>query len=168
MGRPKDVELDVESAADALEEFLELVLDGTRLELEYELEVCDPEDPVDVEAPDIVVDFAGRDTGLLLEERAELLRAVEYLAHRWIGLDPAEAARVRVDCNNHRADRVAELTLAARMAAEQVRKTSRPFRFQPMNARERRVVHLALRDEAGLSSASEGEGEFRAVIVQPS
>ncbi len=159
--------IDWEQAADTLEEFLNTVLDATGLELDAEIEVCDPEKPVDVEAPNIIVDLTGPDQRLLLEDRNELLRSLEYLAHRWVRLEPSHAARIRFDSNGHRGDRVAELGLAARTAADQVRESGRPFRFQPMNARERRVIHLNLREAEGVRSVSEGEGFDRVVVIHP-
>ena len=156
-----------EDVTRGLQEFLDLLLDHTGLELDSRIEACDPANPVDIEAPDIVVDLSGPDADLLLEERSDLLRAIEYLAHRWIDLDPAQAARIRFDSQGYRAGRVAELGLAARTAAEQVRTSGRPFHFQPMNARERRIVHLALRDAEDLRTSSEGEGFDRAVTIHP-
>jgi spoIIIJ-associated protein len=59
------------------------------------------------------------------------------------------------------------LQTAARVAAEQVRRTSEPYRFGPMSSRERRIVHLALREEKDLRTESDGEGGRRSVVVYP-
>ena len=68
---------------------------------------------------------------------------------------------------NHRGLRLEELRLAATVAAEKVRKSGAPYEFAPMSSRERRIVHLALRDQAGLKTQSEGEGLRRYVVVYP-
>ena len=60
-----------------------------------------------------------------------------------------------------------ELRSAARVAADKVRQTSSPYHFAPMSSRERRIVHLALRDSADLRTESEGEGLRRYVVVYP-
>ena len=52
-------------------------------------------------------------------------------------------------------------------AAEKVRKTGAPYKFAPMSSRERRIVHLALRDESDLRTESEGEGMRRCLVVYP-
>ena len=57
--------------------------------------------------------------------------------------------------------------MAARVAAEEVRRTSAPYRFGPMSSRERRIVHLALREEKDLRTESDGEGGRRSVVVYP-
>ena len=157
---------DSDKALDALEEFLNKVLDVTGLDLGFDIDACDPDNPVDVEAPDIIVDFNGPDIEMLFDDHAELLRSLEYLGHRWVRLQPSQAARIRFDADGYRSGRVAELSLAARTAAEQVRGKGVPYRFQPMTARERRVVHLTLEKEEGLTSTSEGEGYDRAVVVK--
>ncbi len=57
--------------------------------------------------------------------------------------------------------------MAANVAAEKVRKTGTPYHFTPMSSRERRIVHLALRNEADLHTESEGEGMRRHLVVYP-
>jgi spoIIIJ-associated protein len=63
--------------------------------------------------------------------------------------------------------RIEELRLSAMTAAEKVKRTGQPFRFNPMNSRERRVIHLALRDEKAVRSESAGSGPARQVVVYP-
>ena len=61
----------------------------------------------------------------------------------------------------------AALRRAAGVAAERVRKTGTPYEFAPMSSRERRIVHLALRDQTDLHTESQGEGMRRHLIVYP-
>jgi spoIIIJ-associated protein len=63
--------------------------------------------------------------------------------------------------------RMEELRMSALAAADKVKKTHAPFFFNPMSSRERRVIHLALRDEKELRSESLGVGATRAVVVVP-
>ncbi len=57
--------------------------------------------------------------------------------------------------------------MSAQAAAERVKKTHMPFHFSPMNSRERRILHLSLRDETEVRSESVGEGPIRQVVVVP-
>ncbi len=57
--------------------------------------------------------------------------------------------------------------MSAMTAAEKVKRTGVPFRFNPMNSRERRVIHLALRGETAVRSESLGAGPARQVVVYP-
>jgi spoIIIJ-associated protein len=63
--------------------------------------------------------------------------------------------------------RIEELRLSALTAAEKVKQTRRPFHFNPMNSRERRIIHLSLRNETDIRSESTGSGPFRQVVVLP-
>jgi spoIIIJ-associated protein len=103
----------------------------------------------------------------LLERGGELLRSIEFLALEMLRLPGNEHEKVCFDCMNHRGMRLEELRLAAGVAAERVRKSGAPYEFAPMSSRERRIVHLALRDHADLRTQSEGEGLRRYVVVYP-
>jgi spoIIIJ-associated protein len=78
-----------------------------------------------------------------------------------------EHEKVRFDCMNSRALRLEELRLSANVAAEKVRKSGIPYEFAPMSSRERRIVHLALRDYEDLRTESQGEGGRRCLVVYP-
>jgi spoIIIJ-associated protein len=82
-------------------------------------------------------------------------------------LASGEHEKVCFDCQNRRSMRIQELRTAADVAADKVRKTGTPYHFSPMSSRERRIVHLALRDEADLHTESEGEGANRCLVVYP-
>jgi spoIIIJ-associated protein len=117
--------------------------------------------------PGYVVDFTGPDTPLLLESNAALLDAFEFLAHKSIRLDEALYHRVVFDCEGYRRVREEELKMTATLAAERVMGRGEPFPLNPMNARDRRVIHLALKDESRVRTESRGEGASRRVVILP-
>lgn len=156
--------MDREALAAELRRFLDLVLARTRLELAYDIRLQEAVQP-DVESPEVLVVFRGRDQEQLLEHNAELLKALEYVALRWLRLDPHYYDHVRFDSGDYRTLRIEELKLAARVAAERVRETRQPFRFNPMSARERRIIHLVLKDQPGVRTSSQGAGDTRQVVV---
>src|SRR5713226_6075807 len=163
----QDGKVDREALAAELRRFLDLVLARTRLELAYDIHLTDPTAGADIENPEVLAVFRGRDQDLLLERNAELLKALEYLGLRWLRLDPHYYDRVRFDSGDYRALRLEELKLSARVAAARVRETRQPFRFNPLSARERRIIHLVLKDQPGVRTASEGAGDDRQVVVYP-
>jgi spoIIIJ-associated protein len=57
--------------------------------------------------------------------------------------------------------------MTARVAAERVQTSRQPFRLNPMSSRERRIVHLALKDMTGVRTESVGVGEERQVVIHP-
>jgi spoIIIJ-associated protein len=156
------------AAANRINELLQGVVTHGGLRLKYRITVDPPlADDRDWEKPEILVEFAGPDSTLLLEHGGELLRSIELLALEMLRLPGNEHEKISFDCMNHRAMRLQELRLGADVAAERVRKTSAPYQFAPMSSRERRIVHLALRDQADLRTESEGEGLRRYVVVYP-
>jgi spoIIIJ-associated protein len=162
-----DGKLDQPATIAELRPCLDTLLRTARFELTFEIRAAEPAGPTALENPEILVNFKGRDQGLLLERNAELLKALEHIALRWLWLDPQYYNRIRFDAGDYRAMRIEELKLSARVAAARVRETHTPFRFNAMSSRERRIVHLALQQEAGVRTASEGAGEDRQVIVYP-
>ena len=123
--------------------------------------------PDDPEVPEYIVDFSGDDADLLLEKNAILLHALEYLALKAIRLDEEHCHRIAFDCQDWGRTRREELRLMAQVAAERAIETGAPFALNPMNARERRIVHLALRDQPTVRTQSEGRGTERQVVIFP-
>ncbi len=163
----QDGKVDRAALAVELRRYLDLVLRHTQLELAYHVRLREAGSGAELESPEIEVIFRGRDVELLLERNAELLQALEYLGLRWLHLDPQFYDHVRFDAAEYRALRIEELRLSAQVAAQRVRETGQPFRFNPMAARERRIVHLVLKDQPGVRTSSEGVGEERQVVVFP-
>jgi spoIIIJ-associated protein len=158
--------LDTAKAAGELNQFLELVVREMELEIEFDVSVSQSSE-TGVQEPDVAVTFRGPDQDLLLERNGELLLALEHIGHRWLRLDPRLHDRVRFDCGDYRATRLAELKLSARVAAQRVRETGEPFRFNPMSSRERRIVHLELNGAPGVRTMSDGSGDRRQLVIYP-
>ena len=162
-----DGKLDHAAITAELRRCIETLLQKSRFQLTYEIRAMGPAASKELENPEILVEFKGRDQDLLLERNAELLLALEHIAHRWLRLDPRMHDRVRFDCGDYRSTRLEELKLSARVAAQRVRETGQAFRFNPMSSRERRVVHLELNGAPGVRTVSEGAGDRRQLVVYP-
>jgi spoIIIJ-associated protein len=112
-----------------------------------------------------VLSIEGTDSGLLLNQGGELLDALQQILNQAYGRDLPKGQRIICDTNNYRAARELELRAMAEHAARQVRSTSAAFVFGPMEASERRVIHLSLANEADLVTESIGEGNGRRLRV---
>lgn len=121
----------------------------------------------DPDTPEYVVDFSGPDADLLLEKNATLLHAFEYVALKCVRLEEDQFRRIAFDSGDWRRTRLEELRMIARVAAQRVIDSGDPFALNPMNARERRIVHLALKDQPLVRTESEGVGPERKVIIHP-
>jgi spoIIIJ-associated protein len=113
------------------------------------------------------VKFSGPDVDLLLSNKAEVLLALEHLTQEALRMPSEDHSKICFDANDRRALRIEELRMSALAAADRVRKTHAPFHFSPMNSRERRILHLSLRDEKEVRSESVGEGPIRQVVIVP-
>jgi spoIIIJ-associated protein len=122
----------------------------------------------DPEGPEYVVDFSGPDADLLLEKNATLLHALEYLVLKAIRLEEDLFRKIAFDCHDWRRTRIEELRLIAQVAAERVIDTGDPFTLSPMNPRERRIIHVALKNQPKVRTESEGFGPERKVVIYPS
>jgi spoIIIJ-associated protein len=158
--------LTLADAEPRIRQFLELIVNRAGFSLTYVVSAGETLHP-DFENPDIIVRFSGQDVDLLLGNKAELLLAMEQLTVEALGMASEEHALLCFDANDHRMLRIQELRMSAMAAAERVKKTHAPFHFSPMNSRERRILHLALRDETEVRSESVGEGPIRQVVVVP-
>ena len=114
-----------------------------------------------------VLDFSGADQDLLLEKSAALLDAIETVVLKAIHLEEDLFGKITFDCRDWRKLRVEELKLMAQVAAERVIESGDPFTLNAMTARERRIVHLALKDQTQVRTQSEGYGPERRVVIVP-
>ena len=123
-------------------------------------------DPDGFERRDIYVECKGPDADLLTDREGELLRALEHVAAKIIDLEPEEHDRISFDANGYKAERALKIRDAAEEAIDVVEDTGEPYHFIPMSSRERRMLHMFLKD-SGLRTASSGEGSRRFVVLYP-
>jgi spoIIIJ-associated protein len=122
---------------------------------------------VETSEENVEISMSGRDRDMVLEKRAELLEAFQYLLNR-IFSKRLDARRVVVDCDGFRKRKEEELQLIARRVSEKVKLTGMEQELGLMNPYERRIVHLAVAKEEGVSSESSGEGFMKRVTIMPS
>ena len=163
----QDGKLDRQATAEALRQFLENMVRAARLELKVTVRAISTDGPARQGDAEVLADLDGRDKEILLERGAELLKALEHLAFRALRLEPAFHEKIHIDCGGYRALRFEELKMTARVAAERVQTSKQPFRLNPMSSRERRIVHLALKEMSGVRTESVGVGEERQVVIHP-
>lgn len=156
----------VEKYLSPLESLLRAVVEHGPFDLTFSIQkaAVHADDP---EAPEYVVDFSGPDADLLLEKNATLLHALEYVVLKAIRLDEDHFRSIAFDCDDWRRTRMEELRLMAHVAADRVIETGDPFTLSPMNPRERRIIHMALRDQPKVRTQSEGMGPERKVVIYP-
>ena len=111
--------------------------------------------------------LSGGDLGLLIGRHGQTIDAIQYLAnaaaYRAHGDDRKE---VVVDAAGYRERRRETLETLALRSAQQALSSGEPVELEPMSSIERRIVHLRLQDEPGVSTRSEGDEPHRYVVVE--
>jgi spoIIIJ-associated protein len=105
--------------------------------------------------------------GLLIGRHGQTLDALEHLVTRLVSRRDEGFSRIVLDAEGYRERRRRELVDTAHRLAAHVRKTGRAEAMDPLNARERRIVHLTLASDATVSTRSAGEGALRHVVISP-
>src|SRR5260370_5693352 len=112
-----DGKLDHSATNAELRRCIDTVLRKGRFELAYEIRTTGAAAATELENPEILVLFRGRDQDLLLERNPELLKALEHIALRWLWLDPQFYGRIRFDAGGYISLRISDLKLSGRIAA---------------------------------------------------
>lgn len=105
--------------------------------------------------------------GLMIGRRGETLHSVQFLVNLLVSRRMQKWPQIVVDVGNYRQRRRESLEGLARRMAERARQSGRPVSLEPMAAYERRIVHLALREDASVYTQSSGEGDGRKVVIFP-
>lgn len=154
-------------AAEQIASFMRLLTSTGGLRLKYRITAgSGAADPDGLERRDIYVECKGPDVDLLLDQDGELLRSLEHISAKILRLEPEEHDCISFDADGYKAERAAALRESAERAIAHVEESGEPHSFAPMNSRERRMLHLFLRD-SGLRTASSGEGPRRFVVLYP-
>ena len=115
----------------------------------------------------IAVDVTPDNTALFIGQKGETIDALQYLVNLAVYRDRPFIKRVVLDAEGYRQRRVEAIQGMAHRTARRAVREHRPVELPPMNSSERRVVHLFLRDNPGVTTRSEGSGDSRRVTVSP-
>ncbi len=113
-----------------------------------------------------VLDIDGDDVGLIIGHKGETLKSLEYLVNLMVPYEN-KVEGIKLNADNYRQRRERYLRKMAFMAAKDCIKKRRPIRLEPMTAWERRIIHLALRENPKVETKSEGEEPTRRVVIWP-
>jgi len=125
--------------------------------------------PVHVEetSESIILKIKGDGSGLLIGKGGQTLDALQYIVNKASNKNGKGRKRIILDTEDYRKRRESTLIALAEKLGEKVKKTKKPVTVNPMNAHDRRIIHLALQDDRQLTTKSRGEGAFRKIIILP-
>ena len=116
---------------------------------------------------EIRLEIEGPDAGRIIGKRGQVLEAIQYLTTRVAHRPGEERKHIAVDAEGYRARHEDQLSQMARKLAQRVMVEGKVITFDPMSARDRRVVHMALKEITGVRTESNGEGPDRRVQIIP-
>jgi spoIIIJ-associated protein len=111
------------------------------------------------------LDIDGEELGLLIGRRGQTLATLQYMVSLIVSRKLKSGVRINIDVAGYKQRRQEELHDLALRIAELVKSTRRAITLEPMPTSERRIVHLALRDDPEVITQSVGDEENRKVIV---
>lgn len=150
-----------EKSAMALE-FVTHVIEDMEIDCEVRLRRPGEDSP-----DEINIEIVGRDSGRIIGKKGQVLQALQFLTHRVVNRPGEEKRHILVDAEGYRSRRDTNLASMARKLGKQALELGKIITFEPMNPRDRRVVHMALAKFEGVITKSDGEGDDRRVQIIP-
>ena len=142
---------------DRVERYLRGLLDHMGIEAEIEI--------TEREGGGLCANLSGNGMGAVIGRRGETLDAIQHLVNYSVNRGSDKRMHISVDAENYRSKREESLVHLAKKMADKAIKYKRSMALEPMNSYERHVIHTALQDYEGVSTASTGVEPNRRVVV---
>jgi len=152
---PKNREEEIAIAKEALENILALIpMEGITVTGK-------------LEDGSVKLNIEGDKTGLLIGRKGKTLDALQFIVNKIVNKSLEKRSRVIIDSENYRLRRQEFLVQMALKMGDKAKKTKRPVATNLLNPHDRRIVHLALRDDDELGTKGKGEGILKKVVIIP-
>jgi spoIIIJ-associated protein len=116
----------------------------------------------------LVLELSGDKIAILIGKRGQTLNALQLLTNMVANSDPSSKhVKIVLDAENYRSRRQESLERLALHSAQKVYNTKKSFALEPMPSNERKVIHLALKENRDVETTSEGVEPFRKVVIRP-
>lgn len=128
-----------------------------------------PDSRIEIEQEDKLIRFQilGGDSARLIGKHGQTLDAIYYLIEKGVYKQFGPALAIEIDVEGYLEKRRSELTALASKLAQKAQKTGKPMVINRINAQERRVVHLCLRENRQVRTQSVGNGDLRKLLIMP-
>jgi len=151
---PADLDQAVKDGCEALQRFVDVISEGATIEAEHS-------------DGRIIFKIESSNSALLIGKRGQTLEAIQYLLEKIINKKNEARIRVLVDVEGYLAARKSNLERLATKMADKAQKASKPVSIGQMNAYDRRIVHLHLKDNHAVRTQSIGDGYYRKLVIFP-
>ena len=113
----------------------------------------------------ITFQIHGDELGILIGKHGQTLDAIQYLTNLVANKEVRRRCQIVVDVENYRSRREETLIQLAHRLGAKVRRTRQKIALEPMNAFERKIIHLALQNEKNIKTDSEGQEPYRHIVI---
>ncbi len=155
--KPEPVDVTQESidlGIESLQKMADLITDDATVRAETDLDR-------------LTLKIEGGNAGILIGRKGQTLDAMQFLTDKIINRKSDARVRVKVDIEGYMETRKANLKHLAYKMADKAKKTGRPATINQMSAQDRRIVHLALKDDNAVRTQSMGDGYYRRLVIFP-
>ncbi len=115
----------------------------------------------------IALNIEGDTSGLLIGRKGRTLDALQFIVNKIVNKALEKRTQVVVDSENYRQRRRESLIQMALRMGEKAKNIGKPVVTNLLNPHDRRIVHMALRDDESLDTKSRGEGILKKILIIP-
>ncbi len=115
----------------------------------------------------IIFNVQGGNSAMLIGKRGQTLEAIQYLVEKIVNKHREERVRIQIDVEGYLENRKISLQRMAVRLSEKVKRTGKPATMGQLNAHDRRIAHIALKDDSMVRTQSIGEGFLRKLVIFP-
>lgn len=151
---PPELEKARVAGQEALQRMVDFITEGAAIQTEYNNNR-------------LLFKVEGGNSSLLIGKRGQTLEAMQYLVEKIINKKNDQRVRVLVDVEGYLNTREANLKKLASRMAEKAERINKPVTIGQMNAYDRRIVHVHLKDNHAVRTQSMGEGYYRKLVILP-
>lgn len=113
----------------------------------------------------ITLDVISNKEGILIGKHGRTLDSLQFLINRMINKQLRESVKVYVDINHYKSKRLESLSKMAIHLGDKVKLSGKPFTVGPFNPHDRRIIHMALKEDPLLETESLGEGDMKRIRI---
>jgi len=120
-----------------------------------------------IKAGDIYLDVKSDEGGILIGKHGRTLESFQILVNRMVNKQAKKPMRVVLDVADYKKRRADSLEKMAGRLGENVKGTRKEVTIGPFSAHDRRIIHMALKEDPGVKTVSLGEGEWKKIRIIP-
>jgi spoIIIJ-associated protein len=132
-----------------------------------DLITVDAEISFEKKSDQILFYIKGGNVAILIGKQGQTLEAMQYLVEKIVNKHSEQRIRIQIDIEGYLEKKQNNLKRLAGRLAEKAKRSGKPITIGQMNAQDRRIVHLALRDDGGIRTLSVGDGFLKKLLIFP-